>query len=130
MVTTSRFSLSGFSVCSRPVFVLRHGLIATVVLDVIRLYPHGASYAHSPEQNPDGYGKAAISNVTALCRVGRFFLAHGTADDNVHIGHTLALVDQLDQANLTNYDFVAFPYADHDIKLQNDRKMLYSSMRL
>lgn len=58
----------------------------------------------TPQNNPSGYENASISNVTALGESVRFLIAHGVADDNVHMQNSLLLLDKLDVANIENYD--------------------------
>lgn len=50
---------------------------------------------------------------------------HGTADDNVHVQHTLALIRKLDNANIQNYDVRIFPDSDHDLDFENAQRMVY-----
>jgi dipeptidyl-peptidase-4 len=51
-------------------------------------------YMKTPEQNPDGY--RATSALTHAAKLARpLLLIHGLTDDNVHLAHTLALVEAL-----------------------------------
>lgn len=61
-------------------------------------------YMHTPQNNPSGYQNASISNVSALSQNVRFLIAHGVADDNVHMQNSLLLLDKLDLAGVENYD--------------------------
>lgn len=83
---------------------------------------------HTPQQNLDGYEEATISNTTALGHCTRFLLCHGTRDDNAHVQNTLALVDRLNIANVTNYDMQIYPDSNHDIRHHNGRILLYRRM--
>ena len=82
-------------------------------------------YMHTPQHNLEGYENATISNMTGLQSNVRFLMMHGTGDDNVHMQSSLTLLDKLDLAGVTNYDFHAFPDSDHSIYFHNANKMVY-----
>ena len=82
-------------------------------------------YMHMPQNNEDGYDNATISNMTSLSSNVRFLMMHGVADDNVHMQSSLTLLDKLDLAGVSNYDFHAFPDSDHSIFFHNANKMVY-----
>ncbi|KAG5996206.1 hypothetical protein E4U43_002901 [Claviceps pusilla] len=82
----------------------------------------------TPQHNPAGYAASAITNTTALQGVRRLLVAHGTADDNVHVQHTMVLVDQLVQSGAQNYDVLLFPDADHEIRFHGARRVLHASL--
>ena len=51
-------------------------------------------YMKTPQQNPDGY--RATSALTHAAKLARpLLLIHGLTDDNVHLAHTLALIEAL-----------------------------------
>lgn len=80
----------------------------------------------TPQHNPTGYEAAALSNMTAFNQTVRFFISHGTADDNVHIQNTFSFVDKLTRAGVMNYELSVFPDSDHDIMFHNAEKVIYS----
>lgn len=80
---------------------------------------------HTPQHNPQGYDNASITNMTGLSSNVRFLVMHGVADDNVHMQSSLTLLDKLDLASVSNYDFHAFPDSDHGIYFHNANKMVY-----
>ena len=82
-------------------------------------------YMHTPQHNPGGYDNATITNTTGLAQNVRWLMMHGVADDNVHFQNSLTLLDRLDLAGVTNYDFHAFPDSDHSIFFHNANKMVY-----
>ena len=82
-------------------------------------------YMHTPQHNLEGYENATISNMTGLQNNVRFLMMHGTGDDNVHMQSSLTLLDKLDLAGVTNYDFHAFPDSDHSIYFHNANRMVY-----
>ncbi|KAG5984045.1 hypothetical protein E4U55_006274 [Claviceps digitariae] len=85
-------------------------------------------HMHTPIHNPAGYHAAAITNTTALRGVRRLLLAHGTADDNVHVQNTMVLLDELVRTGAQNYDLMLFPDADHGIRFHGARDVLYERM--
>src|SRR4029077_9659651 len=51
-------------------------------------------YMKLPAENPDGYKSAsALTHAAKLSRP--LLLIHGLTDDNVHVAHTLALIEEL-----------------------------------
>jgi len=84
-------------------------------------------YMHTPQHNPEGYDNATVSNATALSQNVRFLVMHGVADDNVHFQNTLALLDRLDLAAVTNYDVHFFPDSDHGIYFHGANRVVYES---
>ena len=82
---------------------------------------------HTPQHNPSGYDNATVSNATALAQNVRFLVMHGVADDNVHMQNTLALLDRLDMAAVTNYDVHFFPDSDHGIYFHGAYRVVYQS---
>ncbi|EER28722.1 hypothetical protein D8B26_001003 [Coccidioides posadasii str. Silveira] len=85
-------------------------------------------YMHTPQNNPEGYDRSAISNVTALDQAVRFMIVHGSGDDNVHIQNTLTLLDKLDLGSVKNFDVHVYPDSDHSIYFHNANKMVYQRL--
>lgn len=85
-------------------------------------------YMHTPDKNPEGYARAAITDVRALAQHERFLVMHGTGDDNVHFQNTLQLLDKLDKAGIENYDVHIFPDSDHTIRLHNANVIVYDKI--
>ena len=50
-------------------------------------------YMGTPQEDPDGYSAGGVLDKAAQLE-GKLLIAHGTADDNVHFGQTVALADQ------------------------------------
>lgn len=82
-------------------------------------------YMHTPQHNFEGYNNATITNMQSLAKNVRFLVMHGTSDDNVHMQSSLLLLDNLNLAGISNYDFHAFPDSDHSIFFHNGNKMVY-----
>ncbi|KAJ9614404.1 hypothetical protein H2200_002540 [Cladophialophora chaetospira] len=85
-------------------------------------------YMRTPQDNPSGYDKSAISNVTAIAQNVRFLIMHGVADDNVHMQNTLTLLDKFDLAGIENYDVHFFPDSDHSIAFHNANNVVYDKL--
>lgn len=85
-------------------------------------------YMRTPQNNPVGYDKSAVTNVTALAQNVRFLVMHGVADDNVHMQNTLTLLDKLDLAGIENYDVHFFPDSDHSIFFHNANNIVYDKL--
>ncbi|KAK4635433.1 putative dipeptidyl-aminopeptidase B [Fulvia fulva] len=86
-------------------------------------------YMHTPQNNPEGYENATITNITGLAANVRFLVMHGVSDDNVHFQNTLSLLDRLDMANVRNYDVHVFPDSDHSIYFHNANSIVYGKLR-
>jgi len=72
-------------------------------------------YMLTPHDNARGYRTSAITNVTAMGEANRFFMAHGTGDDNVHVQNSLTLMDKLISGGIRNWDSQVFTDDDHNI---------------
>lgn len=85
-------------------------------------------YMRMPQNNPLGYARTAINNVTAIAQNVRFLIMHGVADDNVHMQNTLTLLDKFDLAGIENYDVHVFPDSDHSIFFHNANHIVYDKL--
>ena len=106
----------------------RYGMAVAPVTDW-RYYDsiYTERYMLTPQANAEGYDGSAINNVSALSQNVRFLLAHGVADDNVHMQNSLVLLDKLDLAGVENYDVHVFPDSDHGIFFHNANRIVYDS---
>lgn len=82
-------------------------------------------YMRTPQENPDGYQVASISNVTNFHDATRFLIMHGSGDDNVHFQHSLKLLDKFNLDSVENFDFMVFPDSDHSISYHNGNHVIY-----
>ena len=83
-------------------------------------------YMRTPQENFAGY--AATSPVRlAKDLQGKLLLIHGTADDNVHIQHSIAYTKALIEAG-KDYKMQIYPDYNHSIYGGNARYHLYTSM--
>ncbi len=69
-------------------------------------------YMGRPEENPHGYDAESLVAAAADLH-GRLLLIHGTGDDNVHIQHSWAFIDELVKAGHT-LDMMIYPSRKHD----------------
>lgn len=83
-------------------------------------------YMRTPEENPRGYETASVFNISSFSHVKRFFLAHGTGDDNVHYQNSLKLLDKFNLEGIENYDLMVFPDSDHSISFHGANKMVFN----
>lgn len=75
---------------------------------------YGERYMDRPEQNVEGYKKAALKNyVTDL--EGKLLLIHGTSDDVVVMQHNLSLVQAFVEAG-QQMDFFPYPMHKHNVR--------------
>ncbi|CUM68587.1 uncharacterized protein PRCAT00006314001 [Priceomyces carsonii] len=83
-------------------------------------------YMGSPHDNTLGYNVSTVhNNITNFSLAKKFFLAHGTGDDNVHIQNTLKLVDDFNLESIENFELMVFPDSDHSISYHNGFKVIY-----
>ncbi|TPX47363.1 hypothetical protein SeMB42_g00054 [Synchytrium endobioticum] len=71
-------------------------------------------YMKTPAQNPEGYRRSAVWNMTGFKNC-KFLLIHGSADDNVHFGHSLRLLWLLTNEHVANYTSKVIADADHSM---------------
>jgi dipeptidyl-peptidase 4 len=81
-------------------------------------------YMGLPGDNTDGYHDFSVVNSAANLK-GRLLIAHGTGDDNVHIGNTVQFVQKLIDAGIP-YDLQIYPRKTHSISGPEARTALYS----
>jgi dipeptidyl-peptidase-4 len=83
-------------------------------------------YMRTPEENPKGYSQ--FNPISAAEKLkGNFMLVHGTADENVQLQHSLALIKALNDAN-KSYRFYIYPDGAHGIGNNKTRYDLYLKM--
>jgi dipeptidyl aminopeptidase len=82
-------------------------------------------YMLTPSSNLEGYQTSSIRNTTALALAKRFFINHGTGDDNVHIQNSLALMDRLVVNGVRNWDSQVYTDDDHSIIFHGGNRAVY-----
>lgn len=83
-------------------------------------------YMQTPQRNPSGYNNYAPVNVADKIK-GRYLLAHGTGDDNVHFQHAIEMTDALIEAGV-QFKNLYYPNRAHAIAGGNARRHLYEAM--
>jgi dipeptidyl-peptidase-4 len=83
-------------------------------------------YMRTPRENGKGYEESSVLNVADRIR-GNLLLIHGTADDNVHLQHTMFLIEKLVQYNI-NYDLLLYPGKKHGTRGVKSRYNLYKNI--
>jgi dipeptidyl-peptidase-4 len=81
-------------------------------------------YLSQPSEFAAGYKDFSVVNSAANLK-GRLLLAHGTADDNVHIENTVQYVQKLIEAGIP-YDLQIYPRKTHSIAGPDVRTHLYN----
>ncbi|KAE8225690.1 hypothetical protein CF326_g7826 [Tilletia indica] len=84
-------------------------------------------YMQTPALNPTGYESSAV-HITDGFRHTDFFLASGSADDNVHPTNIYHLLDSLTAAKIRRYEFRHFADSDHGISTRGAYRELHEFM--
>lgn len=80
-------------------------------------------YMQTPQQNQQGYHESDATNYVDTFS-GNLLLIHGTADDNVHLQHTMDYATAMIKAN-KQFDMFIFPDKNHSITGGDTRHFLY-----
>lgn len=84
-------------------------------------------FMRTPQENKDGYeNNSPINHVEKL--KGKYFLIHGSADDNVHYQNTMEMINAL-VANNKQFDLFIYPDRNHGIYGGYTRLHLFTMMR-
>ena len=83
-------------------------------------------FMRTPQENPSGYDDNSPFNYTELLK-GDYLLVHGSGDDNVHVQHTMRMVEALIQAD-KQFDWAIYPDKNHGIYGGNTTKHFYAKM--
>jgi len=83
-------------------------------------------YMRTPQENPSGYDDNSPFNYPEKLK-GDYLLIHGSGDDNVHLQHTMRMVEALIQAD-KQFDWGVYPDKNHGIRGGNTRLHLYRKM--
>jgi len=68
-------------------------------------------YMQTPQENPDGYRESAPITYVDKFR-GKLLLLHGTADDNVHVQHSMMFAQALVEAD-KQFDMIYYTNKNH-----------------
>lgn len=83
-------------------------------------------YMRTPQENPSGYDDNSPFYYPELLK-GDYLLVHGSGDDNVHVQHTMRMIEALVQAD-KQFDWAIYPDRNHGIFGGNTRLHLYKKM--
>jgi len=109
--------------------LLRAGVAGAPVTDW-RLYDtiYTERYMDTPQRNPAGYDKTSVLQAAANLH-GRLLIVHGVLDNNVHMQHTMRLIDALQQANKQNFEIMVYPRHRHGLDSQHARDLVLNFIR-
>ncbi len=79
-----------------------------------------------PELNKEGYDNGSVLKYAENLKA-KFLLVHGTADDNVHIQHSIKLIDELIKYN-KQFSAFFYPERNHSIVGGNSRRHLFNML--
>lgn len=124
------WSYGGYMTClamTRAPGVFRAGVAVAPVtdwLDYDTIYTE--RYMDLPQSNPDGYRRSSPVHFAGELS-GRFFLVHGTADDNVHLQNTVQFSRRLIEAGKP-FQLMLYPLMEHGIRSPESRIHLFEAM--
>ncbi len=71
-------------------------------------------YMDLPDNNPDGYLSSSVIEAAGALG-GKLLILHGTLDDNVHIDHSLGLIEALQKAG-KQFEVMFYPGSRHAVE--------------
>lgn len=136
-VDGSRIALLGWSyggyqtlyTMSQPNHPFKAGVSIAPVIDW-KLYDSAYTerYMRRPQVNPRGYETASLLNKAADL-TGHVLIIHGTADDNVHVQHTMQYIDALVQAD-KQFEMQLYTDDNHHLRKGNNAKHMHRRVLL
>lgn len=84
-------------------------------------------YMRTPGENPKGYYYSKLNTLVPALK-GKLLLVQGTADDNVHLQHTLSLIQALNDQHKP-YQLLLYPDKEHSLYGRNTRYDLFLRIR-
>ena len=85
-------------------------------------------YMRRPQVNEFGYSNASLLNHAADL-TGAVLIIHGTADDNVHVQHTMQYIDALVRAD-KQFEMQLYPDDNHFLKKGNNAAHMHTRVLL
>jgi dipeptidyl-peptidase-4 len=83
-------------------------------------------FMRTPKENETGYDdNSPINHVKNI--KGKYFLIHGSTDDNVHYQNAMEMINALVKAN-KQFDMFIYPNRNHGIYGGNTRNHLFNMM--
>jgi dipeptidyl-peptidase 4 len=83
-------------------------------------------FMRTPNENATGYDENSPINFVDKLK-GKYFLIHGSGDDNVHYQNTMEMINALVAAN-KEFDLFVYPNRNHGISGGNTRNHLFQMM--
>jgi dipeptidyl-peptidase-4 len=83
-------------------------------------------FMRTPKENETGYDDNSPINFVHLLK-GKYFLIHGSGDDNVHYQNSMEMINALVRAN-KQFDLFIYPNRNHGIYGGNTRNHLFTMM--
>ena len=84
-------------------------------------------YMGLPSEQRASYNTSSVLNAAAKLH-GPLLIQHGTADDNVHMANSVALMQKFVEARQPQVLFYAYPRRTHSIEGLAQRRTLYERM--
>jgi len=114
---------------SQPAHPFKAGIAIAPVTDW-RLYDSAYTerYMRRPQVNDRGYDSASLLN-RAADLTGNVLIIHGTADDNVHVQHTMQYIDALVRAD-KQFEMQLYPDDNHHLRRSNNAKHMHERILL
>lgn len=85
-------------------------------------------FMRRPQVNGRGYREASLLNKAADL-TGEVLIIHGTADDNVHVQHTMQYIDALVRAD-KQFEMQLYPDDNHHLRKGNNAKHMHNRILL
>lgn len=83
-------------------------------------------FMRTPQENAEGYDRNSPINYVSNIK-GKYFLIHGSADDNVHYQNSMEMINALVKAN-KQFDLFIYPNKNHGIYGGNTRNHLFQML--
>lgn len=83
-------------------------------------------FMRTPKENENGYDDNSPINFVHLLK-GKYFLIHGSGDDNVHYQNSMEMINALVRSN-KQFDLFIYPNRNHGIYGGNTRNHLFTMM--
>jgi dipeptidyl-peptidase-4 len=83
-------------------------------------------FMRTPQENTAGYDDNSPINFANKIK-GKYFLIHGSGDDNVHYQNSMEMISALTNANV-QFDLFIYPNKDHGIYGGNTRNHLFNML--
>ncbi len=83
-------------------------------------------FMRTPQENAAGYDRNSPINYVSNIK-GKYFLIHGSADDNVHYQNSMEMINALVKAN-KQFDLFIYPNKNHGIYGGNTRNHLFQML--